>query len=493
MTKLVCLAVLMFVSVAGSVPPAFASKTDLVTVASDKQRNDPTLILTQGMAEIVDVGGPVSDIMVANPSIVDVVALQSNRLYVVGMTLGSTNVIAVDAQGNIISRLNVHVKFDDIVLQNLLDKLFPDEEIHIHSLTDQVVLTGRVSTPAVSQQVAEVVAHYVGELQDSDFERPEELIMNMLKVAGEHQVMLKVKIVEASRGVLRELGLETDYAESEGIANLTGGFASALGVGLTRDPLGVGQVIYDTGPNGFGPLSFILRALEEDALVNTLAEPNLTAVSGETAGFLAGGEIPIPTGRDRDGNIVIEYHDFGVSLNFRPVVMNGDLISLQLQSEVSSVSTDNGFVSNQINIPAFTVRRAETTVELPSGGSLVIAGLLQSDVTKTLTQLPGVANIPVLGDLVSSKSFQRDESELIVIVTAVLVSPYADKTMARSAVPAAGGALEKSSEKHTPKPVSAGSHPLAKAFADNVKKTYRKASLSSSLFTEDQLYGYLID
>ncbi len=451
----------------------YASKTDLVTVASEKQSRDPTLVLTQGMAEIVDVEGAVSDIMVANPSIVDVMALQSNRLYVVGVTLGSTNVIAVDAEGNIISRLNVHVKIDDLVIQDVVDELFPEESVKIQALMDQVIVSGRVSTPSVAESVMDIVSQYVGEIQGEDG-TADELIVNMLKVSGENQVMLRVKIIEASREVLRELGVETNLTQLNNVGNLTGTIGTAIANGLTTDPFAVASLIYDTGSSGFGPLQTILRALEEDGLVNTLAEPNLTAVSGETAGFLAGGETPVPTSRDRDGNIIVEYRPFGVSLNFRPVVLSGDLISLHLQTEVSAVSNQSTFNIQGLDIPSFTVRRAETTVEMGSGSSLMIAGLLKSEVAKSMTGMPGVKNLPVLGELFSSESFQREETELVVIVTPYLVHPYADKSFSKEL------------------PIQE-SNPLAAAFADNIKRTFAKFSLASDLFAQDERYGYLID
>lgn len=461
--------------VAGAPAVRAADKADLMTVASVEQRKDPTLILTRGMAEIVTVEGAVADIMVANPSLVDVTALQSNRLYIVGVDFGTTNIIALDDAGNVVKRLNVHVKIDDVAIQNTIEDLFPDEEIRIASTAEQVMLTGHVSTPDVAQKVSNVVSKYVGEMQGRAGGTPDQLLVNLLTVAGEQQVMLRVKVVEASRDVLRELGIETNLTEEDGMANITGSIAARAAAGLTTDPLGIANVIYDTGANGFGPLNMIVRALEEKGLINTLAEPNLTAISGEQAGFLAGGEFPVPTSRDQDGNIVITYRPFGVALNFKPVVLSGDRISLQLQTEVSSVSNQNSYSINELVIPGFAVRRAETTVELGSGGSLMIAGLLQSEVTKGLTNLPGINDIPILGALMQSDSFQRQESELVVIVTAYLVKPYDDAENNATVLPVQEA------------------NPLAKMFADNIRKTYAKLNLEPELFADNERYGYLID
>lgn len=453
---------------------AYASKTDLPNVAAKTVHQDPMLVLTQGMAEIVDLEGNVADIMVANPSIVDVMALQSNRLYLVGANLGSTNVIAVNAAGDVISRLTVHVKMDDKVLERLIHELYPDEAVSVRSLTSQLIITGHVSSPSVAEEIMTLASHYAGDVAGEDVDHIDEFVVNMMTVGGESQVMLKVKIIEASREILKELGLETALSNAPGGSLATASFATTSQTGLTEDPMGVLNVLKDTGVGGLGTLQMTINALETTNLVNTLAEPNLTALSGEQAGFLAGGEFPVPVGRDRDGNIVIEYHPFGVSLNFRPTVLDKNLISLQLDTEVSSLSRQNSLTLEGINIPGFNVRRASTTVEMASGGSLMIAGLLKSDVTKGLAGLPGINDVPVLGDLVSSDSFQREETELLVMITPYIVEPYADKKAVQE-VP------------------GLKNNPLAAAFSDNVSKLFKAGRLPDSLFSEDKRYGYLID
>lgn len=493
--------VLAFLFSFGAAGGAWASKSDLITIAAEKQRQDPTLVLTQGMAEVIDLEGPVADVMVANPSVVDVMALQSHRLYLVGAGLGSTNIIAVDESGDIISRLNVHVKVDDQPLQNLINELFPEEHVVVRSLTDQIVMTGQVSSPSVAEEVMTLASHYIGEIYDEDFDHIDQFVVNMLQVGGENQVMLRMKIVEASREVLKELGVETylnnpnpddilygvlpTSGEDAALFGLTpptnigalgaAQFLSNSQVGLTEDPMAAIRLIKDTTVGGLGMIEMAINALETTNLVNTLAEPNLTALSGEQAGFLAGGEFPVPVGRDRDGNIIIEYHPFGVSLNFKPVVLGNDLISLQMETEVSALSNQNSLTLQEINIPGFSVRRASTTVEMASGGSLMIAGLLKSDVAKGMAGLPGVNDVPILGDLLSSDSFQREESELVIIVTPYLVQPYADKKDIAQEVP---GLKE---------------NPLAVAFSDNVSGLFKDGVLPSALFNEDKRYGYLID
>lgn len=457
---------------------SYAAKGDLETITEMKAFGfaGDTLTVTQGMAEVVDVGGSVSDVMVADPSVVDVMALQANRLYVVGASIGTTNIIALDENGDVLKRINVQVKFDEYAVQELVDELFPEEDITIKALTSQVILTGHVSTPGVASRVTEVVGHVVGEMQDFNDTPIDDIIVNMLTVAGEHQVMLKVKIVEASRNVLRELGLETDVFEGSGDAGALTAEGIAAASSLTADPLGIGTLLYNVGRDGTGGVQLTVRALEQDGLVNTLAEPNLTAISGESAGFLAGGDFPVPTSRDDEGNIIVTYRPFGVSLNFIPTVMSSDVISLNLSTEVSSISSQNSLVTNNLSIPGFNVRRADTTVELASGGSIVIAGLLQSEVTKNMNDLPGIKNVPILGDLISSESYQRNETELLVIVTAYLVKPYADKSVAD----------EEPKERQE-------RAALSTLFAANLRRTYGGMGLPDDLLNENGTYGYLID
>ncbi len=420
------------------------------------------LNLTLGKAEMVDVPGMVSDVMVANPSIIDVQAVQANKLYIVGTSLGDTNIMALDEGGNILKRINVHVHIDELTLQSSLDQLFPEEKVRAKTVNNQVILTGEVSTPSNASKIQDLATRFTGDSAG---------IINMMTVGGEQQVMLRVRIMEASRNLFRELGVETEITDIGDI--LGNGVEASLGLrdaaGLTRDAFGVGTATISKG--AFGPINTVIRALEEDGLINVLAEPNLTSISGETASFLAGGEIPVPTGRDTQGNIQVQYRAFGVRLSFRPVVLSDGRVSLQLNSEVSSLNDANAVAG----IPGLDTRNVQTTVELPSGGSLMIAGLLQSQTAKSMTGLPGIASVPVLGDLFKSKSFQRSETELVVMITPYLVKSIEDKQQA------------------TMLPVKAD-QPLSRAFASNMRRIYGKTRrLPSELLTPDQPYGYVIN
>ncbi|MGH1402915.1 MAG: type II and III secretion system protein family protein [Alphaproteobacteria bacterium] len=466
---------------------AEAAKGDLVSMNSVSGAVAP-LNITLGKADIITLPEGVSDVLVADPNIIDVQAVQSNKLYTVGLNIGDTNIIILDATGNVVKRVDVHVTHDLQAIRGMVKRLFPNENVNIDIVHSQFYLTGQASTPEVSSKIANLVAHYVSDLQDTDNKSVDELISNLLQVRGEQQVMLQVKIVEAERSVLKELGLEVaanDPNESA-VTTLFGrtpassspsnnnalSFGGEDGLALSKDAIGTASVILDTGLSGVGALGFFIDALEEQDLLNVLAEPNLTAVSGQQAGFLAGGEFPIPAGRDQNGNIVIEYREFGVSLNFKPVVLSGDRINLQLNTEVSSLDNTNAIVLSDLTVPGLDIRRAETTIEIPSGGSLMIAGLLQSQTAEGLSGLPGISNTPILGDLISSDSFQRNETELVVIVTAYMVEPFADKSKAD----------------HIPKEDKSE---LAKIFATNIRRMFDVDDLD--LFADAGRYGYIVD
>jgi pilus assembly protein CpaC len=457
-----------------AVPSSFAAKEDFITNTSMIQRNDPLMVLTVGKAEIVDIDGSVSDIMVADPDIVDVVALQSNRMYMVGAKVGNTNVIALDSDGNVVKRLNIHVRVDEFTLEETINDLFPDENIRARTVNDQVILVGEVSNPSVAGQIRDLATRFVGD---------ENKLINLVKISGEMQVMLKVRVMEASRAVLKELGVESRANGRTGtgiddLDSIPSGVGAAIGAtsqtGLTSDPFGVGRLIYDTGINGIGFTEILVNALEEDKLINILAEPNLTAISGEEASFLAGGEFPIPTGRDNQGNIEIEFKPFGVSLNFRPTVLSERRISLQLKTEVSSLDPEEGITLAEITVPGLDVRRAETIVELNSGGSLMIAGMLKSETIKGVAGLPNAKRLPIIGDLIRSDSFNREETELLIIVTPYVVQPMAREAQARR--------------------VTADEHiemPLAALFRTNLRRVY--GARVPNLPELSERLGYLLD
>lgn len=475
------------VAFGGIVQQANASKGDLISIKEAK-KVAPPLVITLGKADIVSLPVGVSDVLVANPDIVDVQAVQSDKLYIVGLNIGDTNIIVLDASGNVVKRLDIHVSYDLQAIQSLVDRLFPEESVKVGAIHDQILLTGHVSNPDVASKISSLVGHYVGDLQDlGGGASVDELIANLLEVRGEQQVMLQVKIIEAERNILKELGIDT-VANDPNEASVTtifgrtpssaltnhgnsANFGGAAGLALSQDAIGAAGLVLDSGLNGIGKIGLFLSALEEQNLLSVLAEPNLTAVSGQKAGFLAGGEFPVPTGRDQFGNITVQFREFGVSLNFKPIVLSDNRINLQLDTEVSSLDSSNAVVLAGLTIPGLDIRRTNTTIEMPSGGSLMVAGLLQSQTAEGFKGLPGIKNTPVLGKLISSDSFQRNETELVVIVTATLVEPFADKK----------------SSKRMPKE---NQTQLSKIFKANIRRMF---DLDNDVFADAGYYGYILD
>lgn len=458
-----CVLVVSVLAVSGGAS-ALASKAAMLTYSHEKQSKDPTLVLTLGKGDVVDIDGPVSDVMVADPALIDVVALQSNKLYIVGSQVGDTNIIVLDAAGDIVKRMNVHVRVDVTTIRDTLKDLFPEEEVKVDTVNNQVILRGHVSNPGVASQIRDVAARFVRRSTEEDGGDAGEdglygLVINMMTVKGEQQVMLKVRILELARTALKELGLESELNQGGGLS--PSGDGAVLNVstqtGLTQAPFAAGQIILDTGISGASPFNFLVNALEDRDLVKTLAEPNLTAISGQEAGFLAGGQFPLPGIPDNDvqASTNITLQPFGVALDFVPTVVSKDRISLHLRTEVSSLAPENSISIGQpaINIPGLNIRRADTTVEIGSGSTMMIAGLIQSDYIKGLAGLPGIMDTPVIGDLVKSRSFQRNETELVIMVTPYIVKPFSDKNKA-----------QKVPEEHN--------DPLSVSFMDNMRRIY---------------------
>ncbi len=460
----------------------------------------PNINLMLGKADMVEISGDVSDILVADPSVVDVMAVRSDRLYLVGTNLGETNIMVLDAQGNVLKRMNIHVQMDTEKLEAMINELYPHETVQINALTDQIVLTGDVSTPVTANRISNIVAQYVAEIQGADAGSVDEVITNMLNVRGEQQVMLRVKIVEAQRNSLKELGVETSYQENSG--QLTSSLTAANALGLTA-PVQMGVLALNYLTSNFGPLQTVVRALEEEGIVNTLAEPNLTAISGEQAGFLAGGRVPVPSEIDNQGNIGFALEPFGVSLNFRPVVMSRERISLEISTEISATDFSNDFELNGLSIPAFNVRRAQTTVEMASGATLMIAGLISADTVSGLNQVPGVGNMPVIGDLLKSDTFNREETEVVVMITPYLVEPFAlnqadaapsNMPSMPSIPPLPPGALEEDAPyvPYTPDTPVQRPNVLGQTFSNTLRRVYGDRA-PESLLQDTGSFGYLID
>lgn len=379
-----------------------------------------------GKSYVVDLPANAAEVLVADPKVANAVVRSARKAYVIGITLGETDIIFFDAQGNQIDSLAVSVARDMSPIRNNIQSSIPNASVSANAVGDSVMLTGSVRSPAEAQTAVEIAANLVG--------GPEKVV-NALAIQDRDQVMLKVSIVEMNRQVAKQFGIKLDLLNAGGSTDVAFGSTPAFGQGTPGPAFidQVGGVITNPSRNisanglgilhnfGSGALLANIEALEANNMVRTLAEPNLTAISGEKAEFLAGGEVPIQV-TSTDG-VGIEYKKFGVGLAFTPVVLANGRISLQMSTEVSERAGGSP--------PAFNVRRATTVVELPSGGSLALAGLLQDDTRQAFSGLPGLINLPVLGALFRSREYQRGQTELVVIVTPYLVKPNSRNKLAR--------------------------------------------------------------
>ncbi|MEZ5894817.1 MAG: type II and III secretion system protein family protein [Parvularculaceae bacterium] len=439
-----------------------------------------SIVLPLDKAAIVELPRAASDVLVSQPATVDAVIRSPRRVYLLGLQVGQTNAFFFDGSGKQILNLEIRVERDLDALTELIGRLMPDARITAEAVNDNVILRGNVPSSAQATNAVDIAGRFIGDPQK---------VISMMSIRDREQVMLKVRVVEMQRSLIKQLGIDPN-----GVAALSSSTieatASTIASGATAGLTGTFSRLFSDGESRVG-LSF--QALERVGLVKTLAEPTLTAVSGETASFLAGGEFPIPIGQ-RDGVISLEFKEFGVGLGFTPLVLGKGRINVKVSTEVSEISPQNNFSlggdtvtipgtpavpgpsdqytmidsdsdgipdqvvnltsvaagevagvpilgnpigrdtgipagepsvfsTNGLTIPSLTVRRAKTTVELPSGGSLVMAGLLQENMRQTISGVPGIKDIPLLGQLFRSRDYQNSETELVIIVTPYLVDP----------------------------------------------------------------------
>jgi pilus assembly protein CpaC len=416
-----------------------------VMTVSTKGTTHQRLTLSLDKAAVVQLDTDARDVLVSNPDLVDAVVRTPRRIFLLATKVGQTNAFFFDAQGKQILALDIRVEKDVVDLASLLKASMPNSAIQVQALNDNVILTGQVSSALEASRAADLAARLTGD--------PKKVI-NMIGIAGGQQVMLKVRIAEMNRNVAKQFGVNLAGVKIAGgstpLAFSTANQFNLVGQALSDlSGMQAGQVCSgnSTNANPFGVLASAggicninnnvqgqLKALERIGLVHMLAEPNLTAVSGETAKFLAGGEFPVPASRDRDGNVTVEFKPFGVGLSFTPVVVAPGRISLQLSSEVSELTNTGSFTlsgssSSGLTIPALQVRRTQTTIELPSGGSFAVAGLMQHNTKQVIDGFPGVKDLPVLGALFRSRDFADDTTELVVLVSAYLVEPTTEAAL----------------------------------------------------------------
>ncbi len=372
-----------------------------------------SLILPLNKSQVLRVNQPVSRIAVGNADIVDAVALTDRSFYVLGKGVGTTNVSVYGANSQLLAVIDAVVATDVAGVRAAIRDIMPNETVDVRSVNDSIALSGVLSSPAKILRAVEIAEKFAAK----------EKIINDLRIKGTQQVMLQVKVAEMSRTVSKALGFRPFVSPTNGNIKSTGFTLSTLDpVDVTRFALATGQVV-----SGNFILSLALDALEDKGAVKILAEPNLVAMSGDTASFLVGGEFPIPVaqtiGIGGTPTITVEFKAFGVSLAFTPTVIDGDLINLVVAPEVSQIDKTTSVNLNGLVVPGIATRRAKTTVELRDGQSFAVAGLLQSDFTDQIRGIPFLADVPVLGALFRSPQYQRNETELVIIVTPKLVQP----------------------------------------------------------------------
>lgn len=408
------------------------------------------LRLPKGRSAVIDLPVDAADVFVSNPAVADAVLRTPRRIFVLGVEGGQSDAIFFDGMGRQILNLSIRVEAATDELGDTVHRLFPNSHVDVQSLNGRIILSGLAQSDGQADQILHLAASYAAKPED---------VINLMSIAGKDQVTLKVRIVEVERSVIKQLGLATDVVYNNGTQSYAFGRANSYGATGTfqggkgmcynqnntvkttttvddsittpiNDPnTGVTGTLTDAFTSTFDRLRGMnnlscLQAFERVGLIRTLAEPNLTAVSGEAAKFLAGGEFPVPVAQDSQGRITVEFKPFGVGLGFTPVVLSGGRISMKLSTEVSELTNTGSFALNSnFTIPALSVRRAETTVEMQSGSSLMIAGLLQSKYKQSIDSLPGLTSLPVLGALFRSRDFLNDETELVVIVTPYIVDP----------------------------------------------------------------------
>jgi pilus assembly protein CpaC len=358
------------------------------------------------------------DVLVGNPDIVDAVVRTKSTAYLFARALGQTNIFFFDANGNQILNIDLEVSQDTLALQNLIRRTVPGSRITVDTVGDNVVLAGSARSQAEARLAFDLAAKFTNDAEGKK-------VLSTINVLGKDQVMLKVRIAEVQRNILKQLGINTSALFSVGKF-----FLNLQNLNPFSTPLISPTGGYEGGfVNGNDQANIVLRAMERDGLLRTLAEPTLTAISGESAKFLAGGEFPIPVA-DQDGRITIEFKPFGVGLGFTPVVLSEGRISLKINTEVSEISTELSITTDRVVIPALNVRRAETTVEVPSGGSIAMAGLIKDNLRADISGTPGLKNLPILGALFRSRDFQLNQTELVVIVTPYVVNPVNEDELA---------------------------------------------------------------
>lgn len=421
------------------VPAAMLAPAAVAAPAKVVNTSGAPLVVEVGKGQLIHLDHPVNTVFVADPDVADIQVKSPTLVYVFGKAGGETTLYAVGDNDRVVLNLAIQVRYDIAQIQEAIHKMAPRSAVSVASVDDSLVLQGTVYSASEGDDIRRVVERFLPDKKQ---------LLNKMRVDAPNEVQLRVRVAEVSRNIIKELGI--NWESMFGAGNFVFGLATGHAV-LNALPMAGSSSFFDafntrtavpqatsldtvnnlsTGFNaGKTNVNALIDALDKQGLVTVLAEPNLSAVSGEPASFLAGGEFPVPVPQASATTgipqITIEWKKFGVSLNFVATISANNRINIHVQPEVSQLSSQGAVVISGIQVPALTVRRAETTIDVASGQSFAIAGLLQNNVNQTINKFPWLGDVPVLGALFRSDTFLRNESELVIIVTPYIVRPIA--------------------------------------------------------------------
>lgn len=445
----IALSTLSFVGMAMAAPAERRDAGGAVRISTGQSVREVRLGISKSI--IVELSQDAKDILVSNPSIANAIVRSAKRIFIIGTGIGSTNVFFFDGAGNQIAAIDVVVERDLDGLNRTLKRLFPNTNVKAEGIGENVIVSGQVNSASDVKTAIDVAEQFISRQQNTitgtgngpgAITPPQNTssnqtgaigsaansrIVNAITILGKEQVHLKVVVAEMNRTAIKQLGVNLSgnwsFGPSSFQFNQQNSFpvnGSAATNGTTLTALLPGQL----------NTTIQVRLLEQSGLAKLLAEPSLTAVSGEEASFVAGGEFPVPASRDLQGNITVTFKQFGVGLSFTPIVLSEGRISIRSKTEVSELDPSSGVSLNGLTVPGLRVRRAESTVELPSGGTIIMAGLIQDQTRKSIVGLPGLRRLPVLGPLFSSQDFLTNQTELVILITPYIASPGARQDFA---------------------------------------------------------------
>ncbi|HEX8663042.1 MAG TPA: type II and III secretion system protein family protein [Beijerinckiaceae bacterium] len=416
----------------------------VLEVAPNEQAIARRIDLSIGRSLIVELPRDAKEVFVANPKVANAVVRSTRKLFLIGMENGATSIFVMDAEGRQIAALEVSVGRDLNVLRQTLKSALPNAFLEVKPAGDSILLTGVVSSSSEAQQATDIANAFVG-VSGGLFSSSKGAVINSVTIKGKDQVMLRVTVVEVARSVIKQFGINTNGSWSafgpprfNSFGERIPDFSNVPPFPVNPQSLPAENLLSATVNRGGFNASATLRAFERAGVSRVLAEPTLVAISGEAANFTAGGEIPIPKSQDcsftngvRSCQIGLEFKPYGVTLSFTPVVLSENRISMRVSTEVTEIDPENQFRFSEVNVPGMKVRKSSTSVELPSGATMMTAGLLSQSAGQAISGLPGLVNLPILGSLFRSRDYQRKETELMIMVTPYIAKPMEAADVAR--------------------------------------------------------------